>query len=625
MWLRLILRGAIVLTAVTVAVLFAVHTLARTWHSYDDEGYALISLDHYLSGGALYTEVFSHYGPLHFFVQEAIFRALHLPLSHDSGRFVMLGWWLFSGTLGGLFIYRLSNDITLATAAGLACIRLGSVLTGEPGHPQQMILGILMVSCCASVVRGAEKWNLIVLGGLGAALLFTKINIGIFYFASLAVLVVAAFGPSLFKYAGIAATLAYAVGAPALLMHRDLSWASDYCLLAIICTASTFVAAFLVTPASREPRRLACCLSGGALATCVLIVLWAFLRGMSSGSLLEGVLWGPLRQPGFFSYPLNVPLAAVCNAVVVSTAISAIFVFRDKSWMPPEVFAALRLVAGLATISVLTVNRDAMVWVLPLFPLALLPVPGARPSDIFPRVLVTTMAVTQFLQAYPVAGSQLGIAAEPMLLCGFICLYDGSSGLLAGVKRSARQSGFGASRISVAGTFLSLVLGAGMYGAVTGSQSDYPASHLRGASSLHLPPAQENSLRFLAANVHQNCDYLLTLPGMASLNYWSSVPALNGFNTTGWMRTLPAQRQTELLTLLRAQPRACVIYDRKLSDFWGSPTAALNAAPLPHYILNDMPMVAGTGDYEIRAQPDRNSRWVTSPGVTSPWVRSVAP
>jgi hypothetical protein len=38
---------------------------------YHDEGYVLLSLDHYLQGGSLYTEVFSQYGPFYFYAYNA--------------------------------------------------------------------------------------------------------------------------------------------------------------------------------------------------------------------------------------------------------------------------------------------------------------------------------------------------------------------------------------------------------------------------------------------------------------------------------------------------------------------------------------------------------------------------
>jgi hypothetical protein len=53
---------------------------------YDDEGYFLLMVKHYLDGGHLYTEVISQYGPFYTFAQTTFFRLLQLAVTHDAGR-----------------------------------------------------------------------------------------------------------------------------------------------------------------------------------------------------------------------------------------------------------------------------------------------------------------------------------------------------------------------------------------------------------------------------------------------------------------------------------------------------------------------------------------------------------
>ena len=227
--------------------------LATTFRYYDDEGYFLLSLKHYFAGGHLYTEVFSQYGPIYFFIQKILFRLLQLPVNHDAGRLVTLICWLLSAGLAGYFIYRVSKNTILASAAGLASMWLMRVVSEEPGHPQQIILPIFMLACCASV--SAEPIGLLLLGGLGAALLFTKINVGIFFFAACALVLVCRFPAGRFRVIGAFFWFAYAVGLPLILMHRDLSeWARGYCFVAIVCGVSTFIAGLLTTPPSSKPR-----------------------------------------------------------------------------------------------------------------------------------------------------------------------------------------------------------------------------------------------------------------------------------------------------------------------------------------------------------------------------------
>jgi len=85
-----ILRAGVIVATFLMAVSFGQYNLATIFQVYDDEGYVLLSLDHYLAGGHLYTEVFSQYGPFYFYFQAALFRLLGLSVNHDAGRLVTL-------------------------------------------------------------------------------------------------------------------------------------------------------------------------------------------------------------------------------------------------------------------------------------------------------------------------------------------------------------------------------------------------------------------------------------------------------------------------------------------------------------------------------------------------------
>ena len=165
-------QAAVAIAVAVTGVFFAKHALGTVFQVYDDEGYVLISLSHYLSRGHLYTETYSQYGPFYFYVQEACFRLLRLPVTHDAGRLVTLLYWMAAGLLGGGFVYRISNSLLLGSAAALAAIRLEAVLANEPGHPQQVILVLLMLSSCLSLQAGSDRkgTGLFFLGAVGAAL-----------------------------------------------------------------------------------------------------------------------------------------------------------------------------------------------------------------------------------------------------------------------------------------------------------------------------------------------------------------------------------------------------------------------------------------------------------------------
>ncbi len=187
----MILRAATPVVVFIVGLLFGRYRLGTTIRDYDDEGYFLLMIKHYLDGEHLYTEVFSQYGPFYTFAQKAMFRLLQLPVTHDAARQVTLIFWLSSAVLGGYFIYKLSKNVVSASAAGLASMLLARALADEPGHPQQIILPLMMLACC--VCTSDAPINLLLFGAIGAALVFTKINVGIFYFAAVALTLVCRF------------------------------------------------------------------------------------------------------------------------------------------------------------------------------------------------------------------------------------------------------------------------------------------------------------------------------------------------------------------------------------------------------------------------------------------------
>ena len=251
-----IFRASIAISVFLVGLAFGRYTLATTFRPYDDEGYFLLMIKHYLDRGHLYTEVFSQYGPFYTFVQKTLFRLLQLPVTHDAGRQVTLICWLSSAVLAGYFIYKLSKNVVLASAAGLASMSLARVLADEPGHPQQVILPIMMIACCVSISDGPI--SLLLLGALGAALVFTKINVGIFYFAAVGLTLICRFPAGRIRTIGTGLLLFYAFFGPVILMHRDVrGWALRYCLVAILCGASTFLAALLTAPPAPKPLRTA--------------------------------------------------------------------------------------------------------------------------------------------------------------------------------------------------------------------------------------------------------------------------------------------------------------------------------------------------------------------------------
>jgi len=608
------IQAALAIAGAVIGLLFAKHTLAAVFRTYDDEGYALISLAHYLSRGHLYTETYSQYGPFYFYAQEACVRLLRLPVTHDTGRLVTLLYWMAAGLLGGGFVYRISNSLLLGSAATLACIRLGTVLANEPGHPQQVVLVLLMLSSCLSLSAGSGQkgTSLFLLGAVGAALIFTKINVGVFYIAALAHTVLCLLRPNSVRTIGVGFMLAYAVMTPVLLMHSNLLTALGYCLIAVLSGGVTFVCGSLLILDAWLPLYRALHAVAGIISATALIVIATVSQGMSVRTLVQGVLLDPAKQPQVFSWGLWIEPQYFLVAVLIVSCIGAIWLFRDRLAILSNWAGALRCVAGLMVVFLLC--RPGL---LPLpylavccafLPLSVIPVKDRnwRLSDLLPRLFITDLAVTQFLQAYPVAGSQVGIAAAPMLLWAFVSILDGVDEFHGLGRWGARPL----LNAALSGLII-LPLSVAMFRSAFPPHGYlYPQSNLSGSASLHLPPEREQRFRFLASSIRANCSLLFSMPGMNSFNFWSGVPTPNGSNLTAWMRAFSPERQKQILDILQSNPRACVLYNKELVRFWGFTTEELERSLLTSYITNDMPRVAEEGGYEIRVNPGRNSPWI---------------
>jgi hypothetical protein len=603
-WYATLGQAILAFAAVVWGFLFARYALATLFNSYDDEGYFLLALARYFHPGPLAVGTYSHYGPFYYYAQQACFRLLGLTVTHDAGRLVTLVYWMTSSLLGGVLVYRVSRSLLLGAAATLVCVRLGVVLASEPGHPQQVVLVLFTLAGCLSLSVGRRGVCLFLLGAVGAALVFTKINVGAFYLAALAHALLCVLPSSPVRTFGLGLLLAYALLAPPLLAHSHLwTGAGGYCLVAILCTASTFAWGTLARPDPPLVLRRAWVAVAGAAVGALLIVVGTLWQGVSLPALIEGVLLEPARQPGLLFMGFRLGLAPCLATVLILASIACLGWFRERLAPYRLWTGALRCGVGLGAVFLLV--RADLTWVVPFLPLGVIPIAGRTwsLSEWFPRLFLADLAATQFLQTYPVAGSQVGIASVPVLLWAFVCFSDGVEEIGGLARWPSRALCNGA-----AGALIVLVVASGMWlsGLRLGAHP-YPASGLRGAAGLHLPVQQEENYRFLSDTIAANCSVLFTMPRMGSFNLWSGVAAPLVSNAAVSMKSFTWERQKPVLDLLQSDPRACVLYNRELLEFWQTSPEDLARLPLAKYILDEMPKFAEKGGYEIRMKPHRIS------------------
>jgi hypothetical protein len=616
---------ALMAFAMCLGFAFAGRTLAMIFRPYDDEGYMLLSLVHYFREGGLYTKTYSQYGPFYFWAQALCFRLLRLPVTHDAGRLVTLIYWMLSGFLGGQFVYRLTNNTMLASVGLLACIVQGAVLANEPGHPQQVVLLLLMAAVWFACWRGPRTRNLYLffLGATVAAMLFTKINVGVFLIAALVHSLSCLLRPGLIRTAVTASMVFYAVVVPPVLMHADLlGWAANYCMVAMICGGTTFLCGAWLRPDNPMPARGILPALLGIGATASVIIGGTLAQGVSLGVLLRGVVLDPLKHPRVFFLPMLIGRVQLAFIILAAGGVFAacFLAYRrtGQRWT-----GALQCLTGLVVLFLLFFGHHLhapptphIALLMPFLPVGIISSLNRSRSVtyLFPRLFLTDLAATQFLQPYPVSGSQAAIAAAPIVLWTFMCIFDGFDDLQAILGNIV--SPFEPVSKELLLTVLTVI--AFSVGFVRLVYSDfwspypYPNSTLIGSSSLHLPQDQEERYLFLADSIRRNCNMLFTVPGMGSFNFWSGVPTPNGSNLTGWINAFDTQRQEEILNLLIADSNACVLYNPDLVQSWRSSPEQLARSRLGAYILLHMVKVVDRDGYEIRVQPE-NESWSVHP------------
>jgi hypothetical protein len=572
----------------------------------------LLSLQSYLAHpGSLYTGTFTQYGPFFFISQEFWFRLLHLPVTHDAGRLVTLGYWLLSALLAAGAMYRLFPNLLLASATFALCTVQAQVLAREPGHPQQLIL-VLFASALFALGCNRDRttrWTFFLLGGIGAALFLTKINVGLFFLLGVAHAIACGSVPGLVRRLSPLVTIAISVCLPYLLM-RGISHVASYRIAATLLITVTLTCSAMMKAEFELPWQASAYAVMGIASVGTIIVATAWIRGISLYALARGVVLEPARHPRVFLAPLHiVPLTLLVGAglLVIAGALT-IHASRKRSESFEMSVSALRCIAGVIAIPYILAGRPELA--LAIVPLSLIKLPGQQmpPSMWLFRVVLADIAALQFLQIFPVAGSQLWIAGWPMLFCAMLCMAEGASGLTLVAGGRWRLASMVSAPLLFVGIATFVLIQSRPTG-ILALRHSRPSSGLRGASLLSLNPYLADQYRYLSERIRSNCDVLFTMPGMGSFNLWSGVAPPNGTNLTAWVEGLDRSRQAEILQILTAHPNACVIYNPELLEFWHTSRRAVKDSALAQHILHSMLKADEREGYEIRIQPWRTRAW----------------
>ncbi len=610
---------ALVAIGAAVAAYFALFT---QFASYDDEGTLLVTLNAFAHGGTLYNDIYTPYGPFYYELFGGLLALFGKDITTDLSRTVVLLLWVGTSLLYGFSAQRLTGRLALGLTGMIAAFATLFVLAGEPMHPQVLCV-LLLAAFTVLAVFGPGKrlaWAGAAAGAVLAALVLTKLNLGVFAVAAVVLAAVITVEPLQRRRWLFWLVLAAAVLMPLGLMIRDLEveWVRNLVAMETLAIGAVIVAAWPSRPGSGEAddgtfRWILAALAGFVVAFVVILVA-IVLNGSSLSEIYEGMVTEAqrVREVNMTEFPS--PAAAVDWALAGLAAAVICVRLRGRGEGPPSIWPGLlRAAAGLliwfsiAKITPIglnpgTGNPDSLAAVL-AWVAALAPAGVVEPTyKRFLRVLLPALAVAQVLQVYPVAGSQMGIAALTFVPVGALCLGDALTELRTWSEaRGARAlERFGVVAAVVAAALavefgLNSIIRPAWRGAI--AYHHQKALPFAGATDLRLPEAETDTYTQLIDLIHSNrCTTFIGYPNIDSFYLWAGIepppPAAPG----AWVNALDSERQQRIVNELKASPRPCLIRSDARAQNWlrGAPPPA---RPLANYVLNDFNPVEEVGEF----------------------------
>lgn len=567
--------------------------LTTNFMPYDDEGYVQWALRQVAGGHALYTDVFSQYGP--FFHTFHIWMAkLGYPFTSDSARMLAGVYWWGSALGAGLLTRRLTGNGWLGIGGFLLTFLAMTQMHAEPGHPGGLLALLSAWSAYLGVAwiqkggtRTFGRWQ----GVIAACMFWTKINVGVLQLVATATWWPFA-APKMLNdnwRRALRAVIALVGGGllvTGLIEYREV----QIYLLFFVCAAGALAWTWPATASSSEPAAPAfkAAAWGFGIASAISCG-FVLLGGTRPMDLIEGTLLGPIRHPGVYHF--LVPWTTV-ELVLIGCSASAVVLFKlgparcrigvliaVKS-LAIVLLARAALRAEYGQIErTMFMHLPALAWALAI-PL--------REPDINRRQArhwLGWLLCWSWLQSYPVAGTQYvwgAFLAIPLTLTGAHDLVSGR----------ARP------------WFSVAVLGLGLFGTVnvgryvqryleTGEPLDLPGAH-----SLRLNRPITSTYRLLVQNAQANGTMLFSFPGMLSFNQWSGLPAPTTHNATHWFSLLTTDRQEKIIERLKASESPVIIVCRSQIHYLFDQGLAPEG-PLNDFIFRDFEPGLRVGDYDI--------------------------
>jgi hypothetical protein len=558
-----------------IAMVYAYATAFSYFAAYDDIGYAMITVRGFLEGHRLYLDVFTYYGPFYFFYEWFVHSVLTIPLTHDATTALCVVHWLIGSTMLALAGFLLTRSLLVTCLVFMQATLHLTPLAREPGHPQELVALLL----CAALVLGLSdrppKRILLVLAAIGAALLFTKINVGVFYGCSLLLLL--ASRASFFKSHRVCffMTLALSALLPFLLMRPNLreGWALMFSIQSCAAILAAGAVAYVFGPTEKSgavPLLQAACI----FAACSgLFMLGVLLKRTSLSLMLDALVTQPAKLGSSFSIPLRVQYGFLSAGLALVSA-GMVIVFRErKEGLRLAISTAKGVFAVIGTMALVTEYNRELCYLLPWSWLVMVQVQneGGKAADAaagsFGRASLCLLAIWQSLQAYPVAGTQAAIGTLLLPVIYAVCLHDAFKGLShedwarQWLNRMAPRTRALAQKLAFAGLLYLFTNEWCMPLASWRYYMSVPPLGLKGAEHFRLPDEQAEPYRAVTRFLEAESDVFHTLPGFSSLYFWTGKTPPTYLNTSERLVLNESQQKQVIAALKKAKHPLIVLHD----------------------------------------------------------------
>ncbi len=579
--------------------------LFTTFMVYDDEGYVLLSLKNFSEHGGLYDQVYSQYGPFFYLIYDALHHALGFAFTNTTGRWITLINWLGTAAACAALVGRQTRSALWAgfTLAGVFTYLW--TMINEPVHPGGFIAFLVALGAWL----GAELWETgrirsfaILTGLISAALMLTKINVGIFFAgAAFAWLALNTARPQ------AARTLTWLVAAgcaflPFVLMKAlfDAPWVHLY---ALVFTGGALAVLLTARGVARPTvgAQIWIWFAGVIAATLALTCALTLIRGTTPFGLLDGILLEPFKHPNVYFFPMRWRIG---TGVLALASLAVAAWSARNGWLKTRggrrTACLCLLIAGAAflcaPLKIIPTSLAAwgMCYGVTLAWLCVVPLDQEN-RGAGTRAWLALLLVFQFLHAYPVAGSQVNWGTYlwiPLLALG---LHNTGPLFTAWFGRwSLRIRLLGALVIAV--TTLTMTREIAQIG-----WSRYPTSqplNLPGAENVRLPDDMTYALRVINQNLLTHADLLFSFPGIYSVNLWTGLPTPSLANATHWFSLLSPERQQAIITRMDQSPRAVLLVQRDVLEYLAR-TGFHSSGPLHEWLITHFERAFAVNGYEF--------------------------